>query len=366
LPFILAALVAGHLLYLHVSGSSNPIGTTSNTDRAPFHPYFVFKLRRQTLFIMILQIRFFSYETKPPYLGIGGNPMLNRAYTEKEQIIQKQLCKVVLGYADKVRDILLKVQFPLLPSEEGYSNCVGILLISCESGFEGFAKETNKLSYTKSIIKEMSGQPKSAVCINTSTTGGLRRVISKITAYRGSLVAKMMKRSGPVLLQSRNLNTATGSGINVFKKLDDLREYSKRNPNIEIDRNLYKTFILNPNMYLAAYQKLRSKPGSMTPGINPTTLDGMSIEEILKIIKSLHDESFRFTPDRLKYIPKKSGKTRPLVIGNPRDKLVQEIIRMVLEAIYEPLFYSNSHGFRVSKSCHSALRSIFTGFVGTT
>lgn len=117
-------------------------------------------------------------------------------------------------------------------------------------------------------------------------------------------------------------------------------------------------------MYLAAYQKLKTKPGSMTPGITPTTLDGLSMDEILNIIHRLMDESFQFTPGRRIYISEPSGKVRPLTIGNPRDKLVQEVIRLVLEAIYEPLFLPCSHGFRPKYSCHTALREIFTKFVG--
>jgi len=134
-------LVAGHLLYLHIGGSSNPIGTTSNADRTAFHPYFSFKLRRAIVYIMILQIRFFSNEMKSLYLGIGGNSISNRACTEKGQIMQKQLCQAVLDNVDKVRDILPEVQFPLLSTEEGYSNCVGISSPSCKSGFVGLAKE---------------------------------------------------------------------------------------------------------------------------------------------------------------------------------------------------------------------------------
>lgn len=104
----------------------------------------------------------------------------------------------------------------------------------------------------------------------------------------------------------------------------------------------------------------------MTPGINPTTLDGMSLDEIMQIIDKLRDESFQFTPGRQKMIPKAFGGKRPLIVGNPRDKLVQEVIRMVLEAIFEPLFHTNSHGFRPKRGCHSALRFIFTKFTGTT
>jgi retron-type reverse transcriptase len=152
----------------------------------------------------------------------------------------------------------------------------------------------------------------------------------------------------------------------VLKRLESLRKRSQNNPDKIIDRNLYKDFILDPRMYLAAYQKLKSKPGSMTPGITPTTLDGMSMDEIMNIVLRLRDESFQFTPGRRIYIPKPLGDKRPLTIGNPRDKLVQEVIRLVLEAIYEPLFLPCSHGFRPKFSCHSALREIFTKFVGCT
>jgi len=317
-------------------------------------------------------------------LGSMGNHLLNIACTEKEQIMQKQLCKVALGDVIMVKAILPEDQFPLLSREEEYPDCVGILSNYCGTSFEGSAKEIMRLSYVNNIIKEMSGQPKITVSINTCTTGGLREVTPSLTAkaYRGSLVAvghsSLLifkrcastkvggRRSDPAKLQSEILDTATGSGRNVFKKLDYLREYSRNNLDKVIDRDLYKQFVLNPTMYLASYQKLRSKRGSMTPGINPTTLDGMSLDEIMKIIKRLHDESFQFTPGRLHKIPKKYGGNRPLIVGNPRDKLVQEVIRLVLDAIYEPLFYDNSHGFRQLKSCHTGLRYIFTKFTGTS
>lgn len=124
--------------------------------------------------------------------------------------------------------------------------------------------------------------------------------------------------------------------------------------------------MLSPDLYLAAYQKLRSNPGNMTPGINPTTLDGISGEVLQDIINQLRTGSFQFDPGRRVEIPKSNGKSRPLTVGNPRDKIVQEVMRMVLEAIYEPIFKDYSHGFRPNRSCHSALRQIFSKFVGCT
>lgn len=120
--------------------------------------------------------------------------------------------------------------------------------------------------------------------------------------------------------------------------------------------------MFNEKMYELAYYKLKSNPGNMTPGINDQTLDGVSLEVFREIILRMKDESFKFEPGRLVNIPKPSGGTRPLVVRNPRDKIVQEVMRMIIEAIYEPTFSDNSHGFRTDRSCHTALRQIRCNF----
>jgi retron-type reverse transcriptase len=169
-----------------------------------------------------------------------------------------------------------------------------------------------------------------------------------------------------VLIASSQFSTKVGDQKNVLNKLEDLRRISSLDSNRFIDRELYKTFILNRDVYYTAYENIKSKPGSMTPGIKPDTLDGISPTVIDDILSRLKSEVFQFTPGRRLQIPKASGGTRPLTVGNPRDKVVQEVIRMVLEAIYEPCFVPQSHGFRPGKSCHTALRSIFTTFTGCT
>lgn len=120
--------------------------------------------------------------------------------------------------------------------------------------------------------------------------------------------------------------------------------------------------MFDPKLYELAYSKIKSKPGNMTKGIVATTLDGMSGEVIDGIIAKLKDNSFRFSAGRRVEIPKPNGKKRPLTIAPPRDKLVQEVMRLILEAIFEPTFSPNSHGFRPGKSCHSALKSILQEF----
>lgn len=125
-------------------------------------------------------------------------------------------------------------------------------------------------------------------------------------------------------------------------------------------RNLY-----NPEFYLLAYQNIAKSQGSMTAGADGQTLDGMSMERIERIIAKMKDHSYQPNPARRVYIAKKkSNKKRPLGIPSTDDKLIQEIIRMILEAIYEPTFSNNSHGFRPNRSCHTALKEITTLFTG--
>ena len=124
-------------------------------------------------------------------------------------------------------------------------------------------------------------------------------------------------------------------------------------------RNLY-----NRELFLLAYQNIYAAPGNMTPGSDGKTIDAMSLSRIDKLIASLKDESYQPQPSRRTYIPKKNGKLRPLGIPSFDDKLVQECVRLLLEAIYEGRFSNQSHGFRPGRSCHTALNQIQTCFSG--
>ena len=126
-------------------------------------------------------------------------------------------------------------------------------------------------------------------------------------------------------------------------------------------RHLY-----NPDFYLLAYKNIATSPGSMTTGADGMTIDNMSMARINKIIASLKDQTYQPNPARRTYIAKKNNpaKKRPLGIPSTNDKLVQEIIRMILEAIYEPTFSDRSHGFRPKRSCHTALSQIKDTFTG--
>lgn len=128
-------------------------------------------------------------------------------------------------------------------------------------------------------------------------------------------------------------------------------------------KRLYR-LLYNEQLYLNAYQRIYSNNGSMTKGTDNKTVDGMSVERIKKIILTLKDESYQPQPARRTYIPKKNGKMRPLGIPSSDDKLLQEVIKMILEAIYEGHFEDTSHGFRPNKSCHTALDKIQKTFTG--
>src|SRR5712692_1113241 len=124
--------------------------------------------------------------------------------------------------------------------------------------------------------------------------------------------------------------------------------------------------MFSKDLYLLAYGNIYSNKGAMTPGSSAETADGMSEDKIDQIIGLMRHERYRFSPARRVYIPKKNGKLRPLGMPTWSDKLVGEVVRLLLEAFYDPQFPDSSHGFRKSRGCHTALREIGNTWTGTT
>ena len=143
--------------------------------------------------------------------------------------------------------------------------------------------------------------------------------------------------------------------------LNSLNEHSK-DSNYRFER-LYR-ILFNEELFYVAYQKIASNGGSTTKGSDGRSIDEMSLARIETLITSLKDESYQPHPSRRVHIPKKNGRTRPLGIPAFEDKLVQEVVRMILEAIYEGHFETTSHGFRPKRSCHTALLHIQKTFSG--
>lgn len=144
--------------------------------------------------------------------------------------------------------------------------------------------------------------------------------------------------------------------------LTKLQENSKKNHD-EVFTRLYR-YLLRPDIYYVAYQHLYSNKGAGTKGVTDDTADGFSEIYIENIIEALKNEMYQPKPVRRTYIKKSNGKMRPLGLPVFTDKLIQEAIRMILEAIYEPIFSDYSHGFRPKRSCHTALAQIKKEFTG--
>ncbi len=144
-----------------------------------------------------------------------------------------------------------------------------------------------------------------------------------------------------------------------LQRLERLRQLNTdRNwMNMHLYRLMYKE-----DLYILAYERIKSAPGNLTPGSDKQTIDGFSLTAIRTIIQEIRTEQFQFKPVRTVYIPKPNGKKRKLGIPSTRDKIVQEVIRTILECIYDspkgPYFHEMSHGFRPNRSCHTALREI--------
>src|SRR6266498_4911720 len=139
-----------------------------------------------------------------------------------------------------------------------------------------------------------------------------------------------------------------------------IRERGERGlPLEDVYRMLY-----NPDLYLRAYGRLYKNKGAMTKGTTDETVDGMSLVKIDSLIDDIRHERYRWTPVRRVHIPKKKGGQRPLGLPTWRDKLLQEVMRSILEAYYEPQMSERSHGFRPNRGCHTALREIQTKWTG--
>src|SRR2546427_10141907 len=140
-----------------------------------------------------------------------------------------------------------------------------------------------------------------------------------------------------------------------------LRKRGKRGlPLNRIYRHLYTTTLSR-----TAAGRIYRNAGSMTPGVTEETADGTSLETFDTIIQALRQERYQWQPARRTSIPKKNGKKRPLGMPVWSDKLLAEVMRMILDAYFDATFSDHSHGFRSQRGCHTALREIYRTWTGT-
>lgn len=124
-----------------------------------------------------------------------------------------------------------------------------------------------------------------------------------------------------------------------------------------IHRDIFR-ILYNDNIWIAAYEKLKSNKGALTPGSDPGTMDGMSLDRLKRLKERVCSEKYTFKTVKLTYIPRADGRRRPLGLPTANDKIVQEVMRVILEAIYEPVFSEESFGFRAGVGCHDALNHV--------
>ncbi len=145
------------------------------------------------------------------------------------------------------------------------------------------------------------------------------------------------------------------------KLMERLEGYRRRNnaDHCYVNGDLYRLFF-NRDLYIIAYNSVKSNDGAETSGADGTSLHGFCEEWIAELIASMRDETYQPQPNRTTMIPKSNGKMRKLSFPNGKDKLVQEAVRIILECIYEPTFSNLSHGFRPKRSTQSAIAEVET------
>jgi group II intron reverse transcriptase/maturase len=213
------------------------------------------------------------------------------------------------------------------------------------------------------------------IILVNSGTGEIHSSLNERMEVRGFIVANntakeskfRFKTSKRTYTKLSKLPNSSQSQMNEdpqdlgFGRIARLWYFNYQKPTKIFKENL-KTTLNCKELWYACYIKIRSNKGSETPGVDFKTLDRTTIEVIDKLRESVMNKTFKWTAVKKIEIPKANGKTRPLGIPTTKDRLVQEALRVILEAIYEPIFSRNSHGFRPGRGCHTALKQVNTQF----
>lgn len=205
-----------------------------------------------------------------------------------------------------------------------------------------FNKPTTSSSYRKGSPKLVLRRKQTEFAMTrNSKEWGLRRVHSTVSFCR----------KGPSHVR---FDKDTLSGVYKSNQLDILRSYiisNKKCVNLSI-------IMSDPNFLVAAWVRIRSNSGSLTPALSKETLDGIHLSWFEETANTMRNGIFQFSPSRRTYISRPDGKKRPLTIPSPRDKIVQEAMRFLLMLVFEGDFSENSHGWVTSRGCHTALNQI--------
>src|SRR6266699_3253658 len=181
---------------------------------------------------------------------------------------------------------------------------------------------------------------------------------------RGNTVESQQLRGRETVLEALDINCKDTRMLSARTgdKLRAISEVARKGRRVKDLRRLMN----HPDIWMQAYLNIQGNKGALTRGIDSITMDGFSPERAANLVELIRDKRYKPKPVRRVNIPTKvAGKMRPLGIPSADDKLVQEVVRMILERIYEPLFKDSSHGFKPNRSCHTALRSMQKGWTGT-
>ena len=298
-------------------------------------------------------------------LGLGEMPTLNIAYWLEAAVSLSNLDNSLLQcFLSRVSPEWGEVVLPLLSTDGGQLGCCklsGILLVTLARRVAKENKPTNLKLYQTKVDNR---QPKDKYKFHTGTIGWPKGC--KAYGHRGPVVPRQAGR-GPTshALEKRSYCTDVQNKVTPCR-LERLSNKCKGSAGTTLCWNLFK-LLTKPEFLEMCYNKLRSHPGNMTRGVVPDTSDGVCYEYLQSLSLALKQEAFNFKPGRRVYIPKASGGRRPLTIAPPRDKIVQEGLRTLLEIVFEPEFETLpvSHGFRPARGRHSALNRIHIHFASS-
>jgi len=213
----------------------------------------------------------------------------------------------------------------------------------------------SSMRYTKSVTRKYCCQENGS-CSRTFNFGVVRldRSYSAPSHLKEKNWALIVRRNEDYYISQSTMKTNIPNvKITVYPVINSLLKYDDKGR----CTNAFEV-LSSPEVLWLAYEKIKSNPGNMVMGVDKKTLDGISFDWFEETSRSIIKESYSPKPDRRVYIPKPNGKLRPLGISSPRDKIVQQAIKLIFDIVLEPRFLDYSHGFRPNRGCHSALREI--------
>ena len=197
----------------------------------------------------------------------------------------------------------------------------------------------------------MVQRPKCDLSIRMGTTGTLK---GRKSYGSGGLVRS---------LGTNRFSSSTTISVLTCGRLEELMNHNKKNNQLVNGKLIH--IVADPEDLILAYETIKSNPGNATQGVDVQTLDAIDLNWVQSTSKKLLAGKYKFKAARRVYIPKKGmNKKRPLTISSPIDKVVQQTMYFVLNAIYEPSFLDVSHGSRPGRGTHTALKSIKFRFQG--